>query len=131
MSMDQVRDILGDPDNIETFVPIEKRPEERTIDWIYGETEYSFDSEEEFLLGSIQSSYEKLTLNNFPIIGISTKELKTRYPEAKLNDEFDLDIDEYRHPDLQLSFWVRDDAVYLITIYPEYNTEGTEIIWPQ
>ncbi len=130
MSMDQVRSILGDPDNIETSIPIEELPEDRTIDWFYESNEYSFGSEDEFLLGSIQSSCPRLTLNNLPIIGISSKELKTRFPTAKLDDEFDFDIDEYRHPELQLSFWVRNDNVYLVTIYPEYNEEGTEVIWP-
>ena len=131
MNMDQVRRILGDPDNIETFIPIEDRPEDRSIDWFYGDTEYSFDSEDDFLLGSIQCSCSTLTLNNLPIIGITSKELKIRFPAAKLDNEFNFDIDEYRHPELQLSFWVKNDNVYLVTIYPEYNKEGTEVIWPQ
>jgi hypothetical protein len=130
MSMDQVRYVLGDPDNIEIFIPIEEQPEDRMVDWFYGATEYSFDSDDQFLLGSIQSSCSKLTLKNLPIIGVSTKELKIRFPAAKLDDEFDFDIDEYRHPELQLSFWVKNDSVYLVTIYPEYNKEGTEVIWP-
>lgn len=130
MSMNQVRSILGDPDNIETFIPIEERPEDRTIDWFYGDIEYSFNSEDEFLLGSIQCSCSKLTLNNLSIIGMSAKELKIRFPTAKLDDEFDFDIDEYRHPELQLSFWVKDNIVYLVTVYPEYNKEGTKVIWP-
>ncbi|WP_232301163.1 outer membrane protein assembly factor BamE [Gilvimarinus agarilyticus] len=131
MSMDQVRSVLGDPSNIETFIPIEDQPEDRTVDWFYGDTEYSFGSEGEFLLGSIQSSCPNLTLNNLPIIGISVKELKVRFPLAQLDDEFNFYIDEYRHSELQLSFWVRDGAVYMVTVYPEYNKEGTEVIWPQ
>ncbi len=131
MSMDQVRALLGDPDNIETFIPIEKQPECRSINWFYGDTEYSFDSEDRFLLSSIQSSCSNLILNNLPLIGISTKELQTRFPSAELDEEFEFDIDEYRHSELQLSFWVKDDTVYMVTIYPEYNKEGTEVIWPR
>ncbi len=131
MSMDHVRKMLGDPTNIETFIPLKDQPEDRTVDWFYGDTVYSFGAEDEFLLGSIQSSCANLTLNNLPIIGISVKELKTRFPQAQLDDEFNFDIDEYRHSELQLSFWVRDGAVYMVTVYPEYNKEGTEVIWPQ
>ncbi|MBT1064530.1 DUF3192 domain-containing protein [Bowmanella sp. Y26] len=131
MSMDQVRTLLGDPDNIEIFIPIENQPEDRSFNWFYGDTEYSFDSEDQFLLSSIQSSSSELLLNKKPIIGISAKELLSRFPSVELDDEFEFDIDEYRHSELQLSFWVKDGTVYLVTIYPEYNKKGTEVIWPR
>lgn len=130
MTMNQVRATLGDPDNIEIFIPFENKPEDRDVLWFYGDTEYCFCSEDDFLLGSIQSSCADLTINKIPVIGISSEELKTRFPSAKLDDEFYFDINEYRHKDLQISFWLRDIVVYLVTIYPEYNSEGDKVIWP-
>lgn len=52
---------------------------------------------------------------------MTKKELKVRFPPIKIDDEFVFDIDEYRHDELELSFWVRNDVVFLVTIYPEFN----------
>jgi len=131
LTMDEVRSIWGNPDSIDTFTPIEAAPEDRSIDWEYSNgIELSFDSDDNFYLSSITCESEVATIDKLPIIGITAQELKLRFPSVKLDDEFVLAIDEYRHPELQLSFWVKNNRVNGVAIYPEYNEAGSEIIWP-
>ncbi len=123
---------MGEADEIGTFIPLEENPQDRSVDWKYSNgIELSFDSDDDFLLGSISCESKVATLNGLTVIGLTPNELKLRFPEIKLDDEFELAIDEYKLSTLELSFWVQDGTVYCLTIYPEYNESGTEIIWPK
>ena len=131
MTMNEVRSIWGDADEISTFIPIEENPEDRTIDWKYiNSVELSFDSEDNFLLTSITCESKSTTINNFCVMGLSPKELKLKFPEIELDDEYALAINEYRHPRLELSFWANNEKINAVTIYPEYDELGQNCIWP-
>jgi len=132
MSMAEARAVWGDPEKISTFIPLEDNSEDRSIDWEYSNgIELSFDSDDDFLLCSITCESRLITLNGLTIIGLTPKELKLRFPEVKLDDEFELAVDEYKLVNLELSFWVQKGKVYSVTIFPEYNELGNEIIWPK
>ena len=90
-----------------------------------------FDSEGEFLLTNIDCYSKLTTLGGLTLIGLTPKELKFRLPEIKPNDEYQLEIDEYRHESLGLSFWLLNGKVYYVTIYAKYSESGNEIIWPE
>ncbi|WP_281558116.1 hypothetical protein [Thalassomonas sp. RHCl1] len=132
MNMTEVRAAWGDPEEISTFIPLEDKPQDRTVDWKYSNgIELCFDSEDDFLITSITCESQQVTINGLLVIGLTSKELRLRFPAIKLDDEFVLAIDEYRHPSLELSFWVQNDRVNAVTIYPAYDESGKEIIWPE
>lgn len=131
-TMAEVREVWGDPESIDTFIPIEETPEDRTIDWFFSPgIELSFDSEDDFRLASITCESNVFTYEHLPIVGISVSELKLRFPKAQLDEEFVLAVDEYRHSENSLSFYLRDGVVTAVTLFPEYTEDGREIIWPK
>jgi len=131
-TMAEVRAIWGDPESIDTFFPLEENPEDRNVDWYFSPgIELSFDSEDNFRLTSITCESNICVYNKLPIIGISVSELKLRFPSVKLNDEFYFAIDEYRHPESEMSLWVQNGVVTAVTIYPKYTKDGKEIVWPK
>ncbi len=132
MTMAEVRSLWGDAEEISTFIPLEEKPEDRVIDWKYSNgIELSFDSDDDFLLASITCESKSTTLQGLSVVGLTPKELMLRLPDTKLDDEFDLAIDEYRHEELSLSFWAQNGKIYAVTINPEYDESGNYIIWPK
>ncbi|WLQ16755.1 hypothetical protein O5O45_12585 [Hahella aquimaris] len=131
MTMAEVRSLWGDPEDISTFIPLEEKPEDRIIEWNYSNgIELNFDSDDNFLLASINCESKSATFQGLSVVGITPKELILRLPGTKLDDEFELAIDEYRNEEFSLSFWAQYGKIYAVSINPEYDESGNEVIWP-
>lgn len=132
MNMKEVRNILGQPHIIENYAAIDENPEDRSVIWEYEiGIELSFDSDENFALCNITCLSPYAHLENFKVVGITSKELLLKFPEIKLDDSFQLVIEEFQHRDKELSFWVENETVYAVTVYPEYDTSGNNVKWPK
>lgn len=131
MTMDQVRALWGQPESINYFIPIEKRPEDRSVNWVYGNgVELSFDCDDNFLLGCITARNKCASLGGIRIIGATSSEMKLRFPSVVLDDDFEENGQDFVLRELELSFWVIDDVVDSIAIFPEYDESGNVPIWP-
>lgn len=132
MTMNQVRDLWGQPDHIEYFTALKDKPEDRSVEWFYDcGIQLSFDSDNCFVLGSINIESRVALLNGLSVVGIDSNELEKRYPEVELDDDFGENGVDYTLDNLGLSFWVVDQIVSNVTLFPEYDKKGNEPIWPR
>ena len=131
MTRVQVEATWGKPDFIYDFIPLEDRPNEIWEVWEYSDgTELNFDSDENFLLGSINLYSPDALFENIRLIGLSERELKLKFPKIQLDDDFELSGKDYLLSDQEVSFWVVDGKIDNITISPEYDESGNIPIWP-
>ena len=131
MTMEEVRSLWGQPNSIDYFIPIKERPEDRSVNWEYDfGVELSFDCDDEFLLGSITTRAKKTSLNGIEIIGDTLGAMKRSYPKVVLDDDFEENGQDFVLAELELSFWIIDDIVDSITIFPAYDERGNIPIWP-
>jgi hypothetical protein len=131
MDMNEVRTLWGQPDSIYYFTPLEDQPEDRSVNWEYSNgTELSFDSDDNFLLGSISTTSVLATINGLSFVGNSIKELKFRYPSLFLDDDFEENGRDYVIPELGISIWAFNGVADRLTIFPEYDESGNNIQWP-
>ena len=131
MSMDEVRSLWGQPESIDYFIPIKESPEDRNVEWKYSNgIVLSFGSDDDFLLSCISSTARVAKIKGFSAIGQSIQELKLRYPNLTLDDDFEENGQDYVIPELDISVWAFDDIVDSLTIFPEYDTSGNYVIWP-
>ena len=133
MSRDEVSSQWGSPDSIHDFIALEDSPEDKWIVWKYDKgIELNFDSEEEFLLISIDTGSAGVTFENVVLIGMSEKELRLKFPNIQYDDEFELDSGRnYILPEHELSFWLVDGKVTNITISPEFDKSNSYPLWPR
>src|SRR5690606_6757871 len=134
-SKTQVVDILGEP-NIEETSNFEDGSSD--ISMVYNELGLTlvFSSEDDFRLSSVTFYTSEATLNGESFIG-KNEEFLFENAKAKsidelfLDEEFeDLNAKDYSSEKLGLAFWVQQGILDSITIFPEYDEKGEEIIWP-
>ena len=129
--MEDARSLWGQPESIKYFIAIEERPEDRSVEWKYrNSTTLSFDSNENFMLSSINIASVGAILNGVNVIGISEEELKRNFSDVVLDDDFEENGKDFIISELEISFWVIDGFVDNITIFPEYDDTGNTAIWP-
>ncbi|WP_274055171.1 hypothetical protein [Thalassomonas actiniarum] len=129
--MDEVRSLWGQPESIRYFTALKDRPEDRSVIWEYTNgMEIDFSSEDNFLASCITSHSDKAELNNNCIVGKTIAELKAVYPNIVLDDDFEENGQDYVLQEFELSFWVSDGFVVNVTVFPEYDESGNNIIWP-
>ncbi len=129
--MEEVRSLWGQPDSINYFIPIKERPENRSVNWeYYSGVDLSFDCDDEFLLGSITTRAEGASINGVEIIGATLGEMKRNFPDVILDDDFEENGQDFVLPELEISFWIIDDIVDSITIFPAYDESGNTPMWP-
>lgn len=139
MSREQVQQLLGEPEDKDTFV-YEEEGNAEAESWYYDSLDLSleFDAEEAWRLVTIEINSTEHTLNNQSVVGLSKMQLK-----HKLND---LDIQDWEHEELPLdeapthellssdqlgiNFWFDEDAVTEVQWGPLFTNEDT-IIWPK
>ena len=131
MNMNEVRSLWGQPESIKHFTPLEEQPENRSVNWEYSNgTVFSFDSEDDFLLTCISSTSESALISGHSLVGNSIKELKLRYPTLALDDDFEENGQDHVIPELEVSIWSLNGIVDSVTIFPEYDSSGNNILWP-
>lgn len=131
MTMDEVRELWGHPDSIEYFIPIEKQPEQRSVEWNYANgITLSFDSEDEFLLTCISATSKSVLINGKTIVGNSIPEISESFPTIELEEDFEELGQNFEIPDLNISIWVVGEVADTVNIFPEYDESGNNIIWP-
>ena len=126
MTMTQVRDAWGQPEDIYHFHPLCDSLEERDVVWQYAiGTELSFSSCDNFVLGTISVSSTEAELEGKCVIGKSILEIRLMFPELELDDDFDEFGQDYLLADKDVSLWVVAGKVDTISLYPDYDEHGS------
>jgi len=131
MTRTQVSELWGEPSSVHDFIPLEEKPEDKWEVWSYENgIELNFQSDDDFLLGSIEVYSENALYGGVRIIGMSEKELRMKFQKVYLDDDFEENGRDYKHDQTELTFWVIYGVVDSLIISPEYDPSGNHPIWP-
>lgn len=138
MSRDEVKKILGKPDEIETLT--DNQEEGETEAWHYDEHELSISFEEidDFRLFSIAVSSETSEFKNKKLIGLTKKELLKELEALAIDDlkiedwstDGDLGQELIFSEKLSVNLWMEEGVLSEIQWGPFFEDEET-IIWPE
>lgn len=128
-SRDEIKKLLGEPT---TTIKHEWPDDTDTESWIYEALglELNFGSDEDYRLTTITTSSPDATLDGVQPVGLAEEKLKELLPAVKLDDDFDENGKDYFYPEKEISFWILNDKVFNLTLFPEYDENGEEAIWP-
>ncbi len=138
MTKDEVKEILGKPDEIikESY---DNEGKDLYDSWEYHKlfADFSFDQDNEWRLSAISIYSDEYTLFDQTLIGLDKEELMDQFTELQLNDiEFE-DMSSEESPDHhlfsseknQINFWLDLDILIEIQWSPLLD-ENESIIWP-
>jgi len=139
MSRDQVREILGEPDELE-LPPYSDEKEDQSETWHYDDFELSlgFDQEDNWRLGTLAITSENYELLGKGLIGLNKEELISELNSLKIDD---LELEDWSSIDiptqellgsesLGINFWFEDNKLSEIQWGPLFIDENT-IRWPE
>jgi len=97
--------------------------------------ELEFSSHDNFLLGTITFYSNEYVLNGVDLIGLNESgfilRAKILFPDLELDDNFkDIDSKDYVSNSNGISFWLEDEIVESISIFPDYQNDDETPIWP-
>lgn len=138
MTTNQVKKIIGEPDEVETY-SYETEEGELSETWHYDalELSISFDEEEDWKLISIAVSSPEVTLKGHKLINLQRGDL------LKVLEGMDLGPLEYEDwssaespnhklitaENIEVNFWLDDDILSEIQLGPQFD-EKDDIKWP-
>ncbi|UII30648.1 outer membrane protein assembly factor BamE [Fulvivirga ulvae] len=139
MSTNQVKQVIGEPDEVETY-SYETEEGELSETWHYDSLELSisFDEEEDWKLVSIAISAADITFKGHKLIGLKRDEL------IKILEGLDIGHLEYEDwssaespnhklisaEDVEINFWLDDDELTEIQLGPLFD-DNDDIKWPK
>ncbi len=139
MDREAFRDIMGEPDEIET-IENEELPEDMSEAWHYDDVELSasFDNLEDWRLTSLAVSSPDYTFEGIDLIGLSQQEVMEQIEMMDLGDVSieELSDDEENSQqiatllDVSLNLWFDNGMLTEIQWGPYWDEEEEELIWP-
>lgn len=138
MTREQVRAILGEPDDIDTYSDSDLE-DDASESWHYDELEISlsFDEDTDWKLVTIAVSSPNYAFHNKNLIGLPAEALMAELKPLELGDYESEDwsseeIPDHKlisFPEVQLNFWFEDGELTEIQWGPLFSDEDT-IRWP-
>jgi hypothetical protein len=100
--------------------------------WIYRllRLELSFDSEHDFQLSHVTSYHPYTLVRSFNPIGLEEKFLLQKFPHLDLDVEISDGEKYFTDRVLDLTFGTARGKVVSVTVFPEYDGDGSRVIWP-
>lgn len=132
LTRNQVKEILGEPDEVDAFAYDEEQQEDLTESWHYDEMEFScsFDESEDWKLVNISVSAIIYTLGGEPVIGLSKEQLITVIDNLDLGEiEEDDENQVITVIDSQINFWFDEEGVSEIQWSVNWDDDDNPI-WP-
>lgn len=126
----QVKSIIGEPSEVDTFQYDEEEEDELTESWHYDEKEISFSFEEieDWKLVNIAVSAEEFKLEGNTVIGLKKNELKellAKLDLGTLNDDTENNVISVIEK--QLNFWMDEGEVAEVQWNVDWDEEGEAI----
>jgi hypothetical protein len=141
MTRDDVKKLVGKPDEIENLPGFEEEVNDELESWHYDEHEFSlvFDADYDWRLVSIAVSDPYFTFHGKSIIGMDKQETLDLLSnlgieisnEEDLSDEENPDLELIESEDAGLMVWFANDEVIEIQILPDVEEDGETLIWPE
>jgi len=139
ITRDELKRMMGEPEEKDGFSYDEEDQAVSTEAWHYDDLElsFSFDEDDQWLLGTIASSSEDTTFEGESVIGLDVDSLMNLlknkgYEDAKQED---LSTDEFPNHHVvvleedSINFWFEDGKLSEIQWGPVWEDEET-IVWP-
>ncbi len=140
MSRDEVVEILGQPDEIDSYASSEEA-DDNTEAFHYDtlELSVSFDEMDDWKLSSIAVSDPEVELDGIKLIGASADELLKKVDPLALGEYEREDVSSPESPDnevisflgVSVNFWLEENAVTEIQFSPFWDEENETYIWPE
>lgn len=140
MSRDEVKALLGKPDDVESVPGFDEEVNDELESWHYDEHEFSivFDADYDWKLVSIAISDPYFTFHGESLIGMSREKVMdfVKKHDIEISGVEDLSDDE--NPELELveseemglMFWFDGDIAIEMQILPDVEDDGETIKWP-
>ncbi|MGR8949695.1 MAG: hypothetical protein ACU84Q_16760 [Gammaproteobacteria bacterium] len=93
--------------------------------------ELAFDSDVDFRLARITTTYPDVHIGGFNPIGLTEKFLLMKYPHLEVQIDYGDDGKDFIDRTTDISFWVEKGKVENITIYPQYDDIEQVPRWPR
>lgn len=118
MTRDEVLELVGSPDDKDTYAYEEEDGEIQTETWHYDSVGFSlaFDEDDDWTLGTISVSSDRFELNGYPLIGKSREKVEEFIDEHELGDWEEEDYSSEDMPnhvvlavlESNVNFWLED-----------------------
>jgi len=141
MTRDEVKKLIGKPDEIENLPGFEEEVNDELESWHYDEHEFSlvFDADYDWKLVSIAVSDPYFTFHGKNIIGMEKQETLDLLDTLGIEISNEEDLSDAENPNLELieaedaglMIWFADEEVIEIQILPDVEEDGETLIWPQ
>ena len=141
MTRDEVKVVIGPPDDIESLPGFEEEVNDQLESWHYDEYEFSlvFDEVYEWRLVSIAVSDPYFTLFGEHIIDMSKQEALDILEKNNIVITHVEDVSDDENPDIILMeaedsgfmIWFQNDTAIEIQFLPDVEDDGETLIWPE
>jgi len=141
MTRDEVKKLVGKPDEVENLPGFEEEVNDELESWHYDEHEFSlvFDADYDWRLVSIAVSDPYFTFHGKNIIGMEKQETLDLLDNLGIEISNEEDLSDAENPNLELieaedaglMIWFADEEVIEIQILPDVEEDGETLIWPQ
>lgn len=128
---------LGKPSERESSSFEEDDSESVNLEYESLGLQLNFSSEDNFRLGTITCTLEEHTLFGHSFIGqeeafLNQESVKSSLIDLKLDDDLNepgsTDFYSDKHG---ISLWIHEGIIMSLSMFPEYDTTGDSVIWPQ
>ncbi|MGB1880848.1 MAG: hypothetical protein ACPHTD_09050 [Gammaproteobacteria bacterium] len=101
--------------------------------WVYRllRLELSFDSEHDYRLAHITSYHPYSLVSGFNPIGLAPRFLLQKFPHLDLDVDITPEERYYTDRVLDLTYGVSGGQVISVTVFPEYDADGLNVLWPR
>lgn len=141
MTRDEVKNLIGRPDEIENLPGFEEVVNEELESWHYDEQEFSlvFDADYDWRLVSIAISDPYFTFHGKSLVGMSKQETIDFLQAHDIVVSNEEDVSDEENPGLTLiesddagiMVWFADEEVIEVQILPDVEEDGETLIWPE
>jgi len=100
--------------------------------WLYPDTglTLNFDSDNNYRLSTISTDSKQAELDGLSLISQNINSIIDNHPSIILDEDLDNGVKDYVYPENEISFWVVNDIIENITLFPEYDKSNDLPVWP-
>jgi hypothetical protein len=120
---------LGNPDSTSS----DEWPDNTISEtWLYPKmgVQLNFDSDDNYCLSTITTTSKNVVLEGINPVGLNINTIIEQIPAIELVEVLEGNVKDYVYPEKEISFWVVDDIVENLTLFPEYDKITDAPIWP-
>jgi hypothetical protein len=141
MTREEVKSVVGKPDEVENLPGFEEVVNEELESWHYDEHEFSlvFDADYDWRLVSIAVSDPYFTFHGKAIVGMAKQDTLDFLESLEIEVSNEEDVSDAENPDLELiesdeagiMIWFSNDEVIEVQILPDVEEDGETLVWPE